>query len=81
MKQVFFPSKSRIQVTSYGPFRGLKGIIQSVDAILDDQEEPFCFYLVSLEGALLQEPVWFEYHELDFIDFFPDASQLQVELI
>lgn len=81
MKQVSFPSKSRIRVTSYGPFRGLKGVIQSVDSIIDDQDEPFCFYLVSLEGAFLQEPVWFEHHELDFIDFFPDASRLQVELV
>ena len=68
MKHVFFPLKSRIQVTSYGPFRGLKGIVQNVDTISDDHEEPFGFYLVSLEGARLREPVWFEYNELDFID-------------
>lgn len=81
MKQLFFPSKGRIQVTSYGPFRGLKGTIQYVDTIVDDQDEPFCFYLVSLEGALLQEPIWFEHHELEFIDFSPNASQLRTELV
>jgi hypothetical protein len=81
MKQLFFPSKSRIQVTSYGPFRGLKGTIQHVDTIVDDRDEPFRFYLISLEGAFLQEPVWFEHHEIEFIDFFPDVSQPQMELV
>jgi hypothetical protein len=61
-------SKGRIRVTSYGPFRGLKGTIQNIDAINDDLEEPFCFYLVSLEGTTIQESVWFEHDEIEFID-------------
>ena len=59
---------SRIRVTSYGPFRGLKGTIKTVDTILADFEEPFCFYLVALDGTSIKEPIWFEYHEVEGID-------------
>jgi len=30
-------------------------------------EEPFCFYLVALEGVQIQEPMWFEYHEVEIV--------------
>jgi hypothetical protein len=59
------PVGSRMRVTNYGPFRGLKGTIRTVDTITADLEEPFCFYLVALEGAYIQEPVWFEHHEVE----------------
>jgi hypothetical protein len=59
---------SRIRVTSYGPFRGLKGTIKTVDTISDDFDEPFCFYLVALDGAYSKEPIWFQYHEVEGID-------------
>ena len=39
-----------------------------VDIIVDDLEEPFCFYLVALEGTHIQEPIWFEYDEIALID-------------
>ncbi|HEU5376831.1 MAG TPA: hypothetical protein VFV38_15455 [Ktedonobacteraceae bacterium] len=68
LKHVVIPSRSRIRVTHYGPFRGMKGTIQAVDTIDDDLEEPFCFYLVALEGTTLQEPIWFEYDEIELID-------------
>ena len=32
-----------------------------------DLEEPFCFYLVMLEGVQLKEPIWFEYTEVELI--------------
>ena len=80
MKQTCFPSKSRIQVTNYGPFRGLKGTVQNVDVIIDELNGFLCFYLVSLEGTHFREPIWFEHNELEFIDFSPSASQLQAEL-
>jgi hypothetical protein len=32
-----------------------------------DLEEPFCFYLITLEGVQLKEPVWFEYTEVELI--------------
>lgn len=68
MKTSAFTSQGRIQVTNYGPFRGLKGTIQSIDAINNNLEEPFCFYLVALEGTTLPEPIWFEHDEIAFID-------------
>ncbi len=49
------------------PFRGLNGTIQTVDIISDDGEEPFCFYLVALEGTQMKEPMWFEYDEVELI--------------
>ena len=54
-------------VTSYSPFRGLRGIVRSVHTIAADLDEPFCFYLIALEGAHLQEPIWFEYDEVELI--------------
>jgi len=56
---------SRIRVVSYGPFRGLRGTILLVDTITSDLEEPFCLYLIALEGAHMKEPVWFEYDEVE----------------
>jgi hypothetical protein len=58
---------SRVRVTSYGPFRGLRGTIRNVDTIPSDLEELFCFYLVTLEGAYIKEPIWFEYHEVEVV--------------
>ena len=59
---------SRVRVTSYGPFRGLNGTIRTVDTIIADFEEPFCFYLVALDGTYMKEPIWFEYNEVEGID-------------
>jgi len=59
----------RVRVSSYSPFRGLKGIIKIVDTISNDREddEPFCFYSIVLEGSHVQEPIWFEYNEVDLV--------------
>jgi hypothetical protein len=54
-------------VTNYGPFRGLKGTICAVHMIDVDLDEPFCFYLVALEGTYLKEPIWFEYNEVELV--------------
>ncbi len=62
-----FPSGNRVRVTSHGPFRGLNGTIRQIDSIVDDLEDPFCFYLVELERASITEAIWFEYHEVEFI--------------
>jgi hypothetical protein len=62
-----YPPGSLVQVTNYGPFRGMNGTIESVDTISDDREELFCFYLVALEGTQLHEPMWFEYDEIDLV--------------
>lgn len=67
MRNDLFPSGSRVQVTSYGPFRGLKGTVLQVNAIVDDRDEPFCFYHIELDGTTCPEPIWFDYTEVELI--------------
>jgi hypothetical protein len=64
--QLFSPG-SRVRVTSYSPFRGLRGTIRTADTISADLEEPFCFYLVALEGTFIPEPIWFEHNEVEIV--------------
>jgi hypothetical protein len=65
----------RVRITSYSPFRGLRGTIRIVDSITVDPEEPiFCFYLVALEGAQIREPIWFEYFEVELLASASDMS-------
>jgi hypothetical protein len=67
MAYQLFPEGSRIRVSSYGPFRGLRGTIRTVDSISADFDEPFCFYQIVLEGAHIQEPIWFQYDEVELV--------------
>ena len=67
MEDNVFPVGSRVRVTSYGPFRGLRGTIRAVDPIVVDLEEPFCFYHIVLEGAYIQGPIWFAYDEVELV--------------
>ncbi len=65
----------RVRITSYSPFRGLRGTIRVVDSISADPEEPiFCFYLVALEGAQIREPIWFEYFEVELLASASDIA-------
>ena len=66
-EQNIYPPGSPVQVTSYSPFRGLNGTIHTVDTISDDREEPFCLYLVALEGTHIKEPIWFENDEVELV--------------
>jgi hypothetical protein len=66
-KQNIYSPGSLVQVTSYSPFRGLNGTIQTTDTISDDLEELFCFYLVALEGTQIKEPIWFEHEEVELV--------------
>ena len=68
---------NRVRVTSYGPFRGLQGIIQRVDVISCELEDPFCFYLIALEGSALQAAIWFAWHEVECIGFPASAPHPQ----
>ena len=61
------PAESRVYVTSYSPFRGLRGTIQRVHTIVTEGEVLFCFYQVALEGTFIQEPVWFECDEIELL--------------
>jgi hypothetical protein len=45
----------------------MRGTIRRVDTISDEFEEPFCFYLVELEGVQIREPMWFEYDEVEVV--------------
>ena len=65
MQTTVLPVGSLVDVTCYCPFRGLKGTIQLVSTIADEAEEPFCFYLVDLEGTHLPQPIWFEHDEVE----------------
>jgi hypothetical protein len=38
-------------------------------------DEPFCFYLVALEGAQIKEPVWFECEEVEPVAPLSVAAQ------
>lgn len=69
MKYQIFQTGQRVCVTSYGPFRGLKGTIRVVDTI-SNEAEPFCFYLIDLEGAQTREPIWFESEDVESISFY-----------
>jgi hypothetical protein len=62
-----YPTGSLVRVANYSPYGGMRGTICSVDTISDELEEPFCFYLVDLEGAQLREPMWFEYDEVEVV--------------
>jgi hypothetical protein len=35
------------------------------NAIPADLKEPFCFYLVALDGTYSKEPIWFDYREVE----------------
>jgi hypothetical protein len=61
------PKGSLVRITGYSPFRGLRGTIRTVDTISAELEEPFCFYLVALDGAQIREPIWFEYDEVELV--------------
>lgn len=64
MESSVFSVGSHVQIVSYGPFRGLRGTIRTAHC-LPPHEEPLCFYHIVLEGAYLQEPIWFSHEEIE----------------
>jgi hypothetical protein len=79
MMFTIFPVGSRVRVASYSPFRGLTGTVQKVHAI-PGWDEPFCFYLIALEGTYIAQPVWFQYEEVECVslqemDYLPRFSE------
>lgn len=77
MKSALFEVGSRIRVASYCPFRGLAGTVRTVDVIPSSQPagvEPYCFYLIDLEGALIKEPVWFEDEDIESVSVDEDDT-------
>jgi hypothetical protein len=59
----------RVRVTSYGPFRGLKGTIQCVSVLDHVETEPCYFYLIALDA--LQRPLCFAHSDVEFLDALP----------
>jgi hypothetical protein len=66
MEQKVFSVGSRVQIVSYGPFRGLRGTIR-IAHCLPPREDPWCFYHIVLEGAYLKEPIWFSSEEIELL--------------
>lgn len=55
----------RVYITSYGPFRGLRGTIQQVQTNAEE-DNTLCFYLILLD--VRKEPLWVEQTEVEFLD-------------
>ncbi len=66
MRDHVLEAGSRVHITSYCPFRGLRGTVQVVDTIAH-LAGMHCFYLVRLEGVQIKEPVWFEHQEVELV--------------
>jgi hypothetical protein len=54
-------------VANGSAFRGRKGTILGIHMIATPCDPTFCFYLAALDGTQLQEPLWFEYHEVALV--------------
>ena len=67
MDEDVLPIGSHVRVVNDSPFRGHNGTILAIHMIATPGEPTFCFYLVALEGAQLQEPLWFEYQEVALV--------------
>jgi hypothetical protein len=67
MEEEVYPIGSRVRVVNDSPFRGLKGTILAIHMISTPGEPIFCFYLVALDGAHLQVPLWFDYQEVALV--------------
>jgi hypothetical protein len=61
------PIGCKVRVVNDSPFRGRKGTILAIHMIATPGESVFCFYLVALDEAHLQEPLWFEYQEVELV--------------
>jgi len=68
------PFGNQVRITSHGPSRGLNRTILQMDTIIDDLEEPFCFYLIALEKTTFAKALWFEYHEVEFVGVPPASN-------
>ena len=67
LEEDVFPIGSRVYGANGSSFRGRKGTILGIHMIATPGEPTFCFHLVALDGTQLQEPLWFEYHEVALV--------------
>lgn len=68
------PVGSRVYVTSYSPFRGLRGTIQMANTLATEAEEPLCFYKISLDEVSAREPLWFADDEVESVALLAASS-------
>jgi hypothetical protein len=61
------PIYASVCITNYGPFRGLRGTIRAIEALTEDRDSFFCYYLVELEEGPIHLPVWFSSDEVEAI--------------
>jgi len=76
-----FSEGSLVRRANYSPFHGRKGIFRKVDCTFDNSEEPFCFYLMALEGTQIKEPLWFEDDEVELVRSPLVTSQAETSFI
>ncbi len=63
MEYISFQMGSSVSIIGYGPYRGMRGIIEAITEN-PNQDKSFNFYLVSLDGKNLLKHVWFQYDDL-----------------
>lgn len=65
-KRSGFQIGNKIRIVSYNPFRGLTGTIRTIHK-MSDFDEPFCLYLIDLDGSHIKEAVWFHHEEVESV--------------
>ena len=63
-----YPIGSRVRVANDSLLKGLKGTIIAINMIATPGKPTLCFYKVALEGMKQQEPLRFEYHEVELVE-------------
>lgn len=74
MNNILLQFGNRVRVTHYGPRRGMEGTIKAVETVSNDLEA-YRFYLVILDGLILQEPIWFEAQEIAIVGLFSEQLE------
>jgi len=68
LERDIFPLGSRVRVANDSLLKGLKGTIIAINMIATPGKPTLCFYKVALEGMKQQEPLRFEYHEVELVE-------------
>jgi len=62
------PVGSLVFVTAYGPYWGLRGVIQRIHVITLADQSPLYFYLVAFPGEKIKEPLWLIHDDIAIIE-------------
>jgi hypothetical protein len=55
-------------VANDSPLKGLQGTIIAINMVATPGKPTLCFYKVALDGMNQQEPLRFEYHEVELVE-------------